>query len=714
MDQDVNKRIDLLEQEVKNLKKELSQLRTTYVQHPKTQTEQKPEMKEKPLTKYFFPLEQSNVEEKNEVVNSSTAVQLEQSATTKPKRSLEEQFLSFLPKMFMVILVLGVLWGLKLASDYGFLSDSIKIIGGYGLSILLFTCAYLFDKKQKLSEPVVVSLYGGAYIVGILTTAAGAILYDVLNLNVALMLAFVFIAYGIGISYVKQSEALTVFVAFTSLLLPYLLEYMEFHYAIIASYVLIITLALQVVIWKYKQALALYVSTFFAMLALIVLSITTDNSSMLLGYGIIVILAVLFATWEKVCSVAVKNRRIHNSLLFLFSAYSVIALMILFDFNKIPFFVCMLLAVVQLAFSIYLFTKQNRDAFDVVASTVILSILAYLINVDVDVQLARLFAFVFISIGLFVGLKLRVSFMKVMYSFLFFNISIFIYGWSYPEPLFSLETLLLVLVLVVMGAAYVYAKRPKEDVMPFELNMQKYYVMEIVPIGLFLFTWAFISKVDIVYPIFTTMVENSYGGYGLLRDILLALLIAVVIVLPKKWVGVALPVVALVVFMFKSFGVHINFWGYSGEFLHQLLVRVVYIFVTLAIFIDIWKKGFIYRNYENVLKPILDSVFVAGVLITLFIVYQTTELFALNNYLSDSIRGMFNTFSIFIAAIGSLMVANRNEWKKVKYLGFTLLIVGFVKMIFFDLTNLDILVRSVLFIVIGAVGLLVSNRLIKK
>jgi len=166
--------------------------------------------------------------------------------------------------------------------------------------------------------------------------------------------------------------------------------------------------------------------------------------------------------------------------------------------------------------------------------------------------------------------------------------------------------------------------------------------------------------------------------------------------------------------MFKSFGVHINFWGYSGEFLHQLLVRVVYIGVTVAIFIDIWKKGVIYRNYENVLKPILDSVFVAGVLIGLFFMYQTTELFALNNYLSDSIRGMFNTFSIFIAAIGSLMVANRNEWKKVKYLGFTLLIVGFVKMIFFDLTNLDILVRSVLFIVIGAVGLLVSNRLIKK
>ena len=32
-----------------------------------------------------------------------------------------------LPKVFMVILVLGVLWGLKLVSDYGYLSNEVKI-----------------------------------------------------------------------------------------------------------------------------------------------------------------------------------------------------------------------------------------------------------------------------------------------------------------------------------------------------------------------------------------------------------------------------------------------------------------------------------------------------------------------------------------------------------------------------------------------------------
>ena len=86
----------------------------------------------------------------------------------------------------------------------------------------------------------------------------------------------------------------------------------------------------------------------------------------------------------------------------------------------------------------------------------------------------------------------------------------------------------------------------------------------------------------------------------------------------------------------------------------------------------------------------------------------------LNDQLSDSIHVMLNTFSIFIAAISSLIIGNRSGWKTVKYLGFALLVFGFVKMIFFDLTSLDILVRSILFIIVGAVGLLVSNRLMKK
>ena len=56
------------------------------------------------------------------------------------------------------------------------------------------------ETKKGGAQAITVSLYGGAFIIGILTTAAGAILYEVLPLYVALAIALLYIAYGIFIS----------------------------------------------------------------------------------------------------------------------------------------------------------------------------------------------------------------------------------------------------------------------------------------------------------------------------------------------------------------------------------------------------------------------------------------------------------------------------------------------------------------------------------
>jgi len=42
------------------------------------------------------------------------------------------------------------------------------------------------------------------------------------------------------------------------------------------------------------------------------------------------------------------------------------------------------------------------------------------------------------------------------------------------------------------------------------------------------------------------------------------------------------------------------------------------------------------------------------------------------------------------------------------------LVIAFIKLIFFDLSALDLLIRAVLFIAIGGIGLLLSGRLLRK
>ena len=125
-----------------------------------------------------------------------------------PTRTLEESIMWALPKVFMVILVLGVLWGLKLVSDYGYLSNEVKIILAYVLSVALAVTAYVLENKNFGSQAITISLYGGTFIIGILTTAAGAILYDILGLYVALLIALMYIGYGIAISFLRKMRFL--------------------------------------------------------------------------------------------------------------------------------------------------------------------------------------------------------------------------------------------------------------------------------------------------------------------------------------------------------------------------------------------------------------------------------------------------------------------------------------------------------------------------
>ncbi|MEG0450468.1 MAG: DUF2339 domain-containing protein, partial [Lysinibacillus sp.] len=81
----------------------------------------------------------------------------------------------------------------------------------YILSIGLGLLAYFMETKKTSSAAFTTTLYGGAFIIGILTTAAGAIIYTVLPLMLALAIAIVYITYGIIISYWKKNEMLTIF-----------------------------------------------------------------------------------------------------------------------------------------------------------------------------------------------------------------------------------------------------------------------------------------------------------------------------------------------------------------------------------------------------------------------------------------------------------------------------------------------------------------------
>ncbi|MEO4053324.1 DUF2339 domain-containing protein [Solibacillus sp. CAU 1738] len=703
MERELESRVEVLEAEVRALRAELAELRQTPEQATKSQIHQKVftvEAYEKVTPKVT---EEVNEAEQTEPIIAKSNV----TQPAKPKRTLEETVTKALPKVFMVILVLGVLWGLKLISDYGYLSDSVKILLAFVLSIGLGTAAYMMEKKDFGSPPVTISLYGGAFIVGILTTAAGAILYDVLSLTIALVIALCYIAYGIAISYVKGNEILTIFVVFTSLLLPYLLEYMDFNSLFIMAFVILLFAAMQFVILKHQQKIAFYIATFFSVIAtFIVWTLQLDNNVFFV-IGTIAVLAIFLASWWRLYDKSENYKTVQEGLLFGFSGFTMLCLnILLLDVTFAEGYLMIALALFVGAVFIMYKEKQHR-VFDITATIALLIVFNIFLVLNLpdgyDVLIFASSAFA----GMMLGIRLRAPVMKVIYSLLLGLIALIIFTVEHVVPFWQLGHLTLVLLLIFMTVAYIFAKRPKNDRTRFEELMEKYFVMDGIAVGIVLFFMLYIVKLDFAY---FSIGDNL--PYVFMMVIAIAAISSYLV--DRNWFGEAVPVVLTAFYFMSVFILIVSALNNSYYDSLNILARIISLVVLLALLADLYQEGLIYKKWHSLIEKYVDEILSSGIILAMFQVMSLITYFNHVDMIAWGIAVTGNTFSIFIAASIALMLGMKKQWRYTKYTGFGLLIFAILKLIFFDLSSLDLLIRAVLFITVGGAGMVLSSRLLKK
>ncbi|MGN7477459.1 DUF2339 domain-containing protein [Solibacillus silvestris] len=626
----------------------------------------------------------------------------EKTAPKKEKRSLEETFTRALPRIFMVILVLGILWGLKLVSDYGFLSDSVKIIAGFALSIGLGICAFLMEKKQKGSRVVALSLYGGAFIVGILVTAAGAILYDVLHLYVALIVALAYIVYGVLISYVKGNEALTALVVLTSLLLPYLLEYMKFSALIIGIFVLLLFAVVQVVIWKHAQRKALYIGMAFSVLALGIVSAFHSGHAVFFAFSAVALYSIFTGSFLHLYSS--KSKR-NASMLFSFTVIvlSLVNVMLLQKEATLVIVLIVLLGI--LASSLYIaFKRGDRlliDMFGTLCAIAILNIIAQL-NISSEVMLLLMILVSFA--GLTLALKHAIVFMKWVQGITFSMLSLFVLMFYIVQPFFSIEHLTIVLVIVMLVALYWILRQYKRT--PVDNKNRLLGLEDFYPCLLYMVALLYIWKLDWAYmPLHFT----SYFVFSAIAIGFTAVLIG-----SRALIGRLLPVLAAGIYGFAALVLLSTIWIDEQAVTVALIIRILYIAIFWMIVADLWKHGRIFKNHETLFARYTEQITLAGMFVSIVWFFNATHFMNFHELINWSTAVIFNTVSIFLIACLSLFLAAKRNYRQLKLVGIVLLFFGIIKMIFFDLSALDILIRSILFILIGAVGLVISNKLLSK
>ncbi|MGG2074888.1 DUF2339 domain-containing protein [Lysinibacillus irui] len=690
---ELERRIAKLEEEMADLRQELSSLKRTQNTEKINTLDAR-----QSIIKQSEPIKPKPTLESKPIPSKVTEKEVQ------PQSSMEERVMWALPKVFMVILVMGVLWGLKLVSDYGYLSNGVKIILAYALSVGLVVIAYVLERRKVGSAAMTISLYGGAFIVGILTTAASAILYEIIALTPALGITILYIGYGIGISYLKKNEALTIFVAFTSLLLPYLLEYMDFSAVIILLFVIVLFAALQLVIYQHKQKLALYIATFFSVLAVSIVAFMNSDQQVVFALGLLVILAIFYAIWCLLYRVQSKWKPLHIGLQFSLGSFTLILMNLIIRSLENGEILLITLMILFGAIAFYSYRKNWQEVLDSAVTLAFITLCNTVLLMNLPNNIDDLLYPLIIFAGVMMSLRIRASIMKVVTSFFLVLTFTLNYVFHEPKPFFSIDHLSLFMPIIYLIVIYLYARRPKETITPFEKVMKDLYIIDILAVATAGYFLAYIGKLDSAYFVVT-------NGIPYMMSITLAALFAGSLLVAESYKGRALtPVLGA---FFLLFSLLISTKTSMMDSLN-IITRFVYIAVIVAIIVDIFVKGLIYRLYEDLLGKYVDAIVSSGIVLTMISIWGLIQQFTNNNVLDWKLSIALTTITLFLTASVSLWLGSKHHLKTLRTTGFVILVMAFIKLIFFDLSALDLLIRAILFITIGGIGMLLSGRLLRK
>ncbi|MGM7634996.1 DUF2339 domain-containing protein [Bacillus sp. Hm123] len=131
-------------------------------------------------------------------------------------------FQIWLPRVFIFVFIIGVLWGFKAASDYGLMNETVKVTLGFIVSSLLLLIGQ--QQMENNREKLGYVLLGGSVPLLMLTTFAMHVLYNMVGPSLAFVLNVSWIAVGLWLTKKHRSEVLGFISMVGGVLVPFLIE----------------------------------------------------------------------------------------------------------------------------------------------------------------------------------------------------------------------------------------------------------------------------------------------------------------------------------------------------------------------------------------------------------------------------------------------------------------------------------------------------------
>lgn len=367
----------------------------------------------------------------------------------------------WLPRIFILVLLIGVLWGFKAAVSAGYLTEPVRcILGVVASGVLIYLGErQIRDKRDALGQV----LLGGAVSLLVLTTFAAHMLYGLIGTAPAFAFNVLTVAGGVYLAYRHRSEALGILATLGGFLVPFLVESSDPSTVFFISYEVLMSIAFLLFASRQGYKILYYVAIglfhLTALVFLIAVNGGNEADKYALAYGLLAHHLILL-------TMALLRRAVTGEGKSQFTIFSSAGLTVFWWFSLISnqdleFYKGFLLAMTIVYAGLALWRRADRLQLSVFSSTAFFTLMLYLFNLlEGDYENMALLVEGTITLWLAYHLSIR---HQMLIGWLIWGIGAFKIITDPIEVIASLDTLAWILLLGSILALYDRLKRPSAD-----------------------------------------------------------------------------------------------------------------------------------------------------------------------------------------------------------------------------------------------------------
>lgn len=219
-----------------------------------------------------------------------------QSVTIKKKETDWEHLIArvWLPRVFMFVLLIGLIWGFKAAVDGGYITEEMRCFIGL---LAGGAFVYLGRRQYRHQRPLLSQvLFGGSIGIFMLTTFAAHYLYGFIPAPAAFILGVLWTILGLWFSYRYKSQALGFLASIAGILAPFLVDSDNPSTVFFVSYEVLLYTSFMIFAMKQRFAALFYTSFILMQPAFMIFNLGSVSSEGWLAYGVLVQHIIILGT----------------------------------------------------------------------------------------------------------------------------------------------------------------------------------------------------------------------------------------------------------------------------------------------------------------------------------------------------------------------------------------------------------------------------------